>query len=146
MSIKIDFHLLLEIGELYMTNVQFDQLITVLSQLAINTDRIATCLEQQIRKEAPNYQRDIKDFRAFDWNSIGAIIEQSDQFGAAVVEWGGKLYRRRSPQNKFGAAVWFSRCTGKNEDGANVYERLITFKGSEAPDPLPGKTASLVGL
>jgi hypothetical protein len=54
---------------------------------------------------------------------------------------------RRSPANKFGEAIWFSRCTGKDENGENKYEKLITFKPTSkiAVEPLPEKVLQLTG-
>ena len=52
------------------------------------------------------------------------IIE--DQFGAAIVSWNGKQFIRRSPSNKFGVALWFSKCIGKDEDGSNKYVRGVS--------------------
>ncbi|MHC5829041.1 MAG: single-stranded DNA-binding protein, partial [Nostoc sp.] len=69
-----------------------------------------------------------------------------DQHGAAIVGWGGQQFIRRSPANKYDPAIWFSRCTGKAEDGSNAYERLITFKplSKTEVDPLPEKVTRLV--
>lgn len=125
-----------------MTNDQFDQFITVLSQLAIGIDRIACALESQAKETpAPNYQRPLEQFADFDWASIGATVERSDQYGAAIVSWRGQQFIRRSPSNKFGEAIWFSRCVGKDEQGENRYERLITFKpvSKVEVEPVPEK-------
>lgn len=112
-----------------MTNDQVDQLVTVLTQLTINTDRIANALERMAPQTtaAPNYQRPLEEFPNFDWESIGAEVVKSDRYGAGVVIWQGKQFVRRSPENEFGASVWFARCMGKDESGRNKYERLITF-------------------
>jgi hypothetical protein len=91
-------------------------------------ERIATALEvAQGEKPAPNYRKDLKNFADFDWNSIGAEVEKSDRYGVATVLWQGKRFVRRSPENAYGAAIFFTRCVGKEEDGRNKYERLITF-------------------
>lgn len=112
-----------------MTDHQFDQLITVLTQLTMNTDRIANALERMAPQDtaAPNYQRLLEEFPEFDWSSIDAQVVKGDRYGAGVVAWQGKQFVRRSPENEFGAAVWFARCVGKDESGRNKYERLITF-------------------
>ena len=112
-----------------MTDDQVNQLVTVLTQLAINTDRIANALERMAPQNAaaPNYQRLLEEFPTFDWDSIGAEVVKGDRYGAGVVIWQGKQFVRRSPENEFGAAVWFARCIGKDESGRNKYERLITF-------------------
>jgi multisubunit Na+/H+ antiporter MnhB subunit len=53
-----------------------------------------------------------------------------------LVEYRGKTYKRRSPENKFGAAIWFSRSVGKDEEGQNQYEKFITFKEMAPAEPL----------
>lgn len=88
---------------------------------------------------APNYQRRLADFTSFNWPAIGATVLEADEFGPAAVEWRGMRYTRRSPQNKFDAAIWFSRAAGKDEDGTVRYERLITFKEQAEPEPLSRK-------
>ena len=90
---------------------------------------------------APNYQRRLADFLHFNWPAIGATVLEADEFGPAAVEWRGLRYTRRSPQNKFDAAIWFSRAAGKDEDGTVRYERLITFKEQAEPEPLSRKLA-----
>ena len=86
----------------------------------------------------PSYQYDLSAFQGFDWESIGALVMERDRFGVAAVSWAGHTYIRRSPQNKFGEAKEFSRCTGKDENGENAYQRLITFKRrSSIAEPVP---------
>jgi hypothetical protein len=95
---------------------------------------------------APNYQQTLESFARFDWESIGVTVERSDQFGAAVVSWRGLQFVRRSPSNKFGEAIWFSRCTGKDDSGENCYERLITFTAVSRVEvePVPSKVQRLM--
>jgi ssDNA-binding DdrB-like protein len=76
---------------------------------------------------APNYQRPLNEYPAFDWPSIGATVLNRDGDGATAVEWNGQVFTRRSPTNKFDAAVWFSRHLGQDSDGNKRYARLITF-------------------
>jgi hypothetical protein len=91
---------------------------------------------------APNLTYPIDRFSSFDWHSIGATVLERDRHGATVVSWAGRIYFRRSPSNKFDAAIWFSRCTGKGEDGTNSYERLVTFKAVKFDvSPVPDKVA-----
>lgn len=73
-------------------------------------------------------------------------MERFDQYGVAIVNWRGLQFVRRSPSNKFGEAIWFSRCTGKGEDGENKYERLITFKpiSKKEVEPVSDKVARFV--
>ena len=95
--------------------------------------------------QSPNYQYDLSAFPNFDWDTIGAAVIQSDISGAAAVTWSGHTYIRRSPQNKFGEAIWFSRCTGKGDSGENVYARLITFRQTNPVEPLPERTSRQLG-
>lgn len=111
-------------------------------------EQILTCLLQQsisVSKAPPNYTRALAEFPSFDWTSIGASIVQTDNYGAAIVRWGGRDYVRRSPSNKFGEAIWFSRSVGKDEMGNNTYERLITFKPQAEAEALPNRVLSRLG-
>lgn len=110
-------------------------------------ERIAKLLEEEsAQKEAPNYQLRLEDFATFNWASIDAIVERHDAQGAAIVSWKGKQFVRRSPTNKYGPVVFFSRCTGKDEQGDNQYERLCTFKSLERVkvEPIPEKVTKLI--
>jgi len=79
-------------------------------------------------------------FYEFDWGAIGASVLEKDRHGATLVSWAGRVYQRRSPANKF--EIWFSRSTGKGDDGSISYERLITFKVLRYDvDPVPEKVA-----
>lgn len=70
---------------------------TILEQLLNMTESAALSLP------APDYRVDIKQFQSFKWDAIGAEIVQEDEDGVATVSWRGKLYLRRSAQNKFSA-------------------------------------------
>jgi hypothetical protein len=70
-------------------------------------------------------------------------VEYTDNDGAAVVSWRGNQFLRRSAQNKFKPAIWFSRAIGKDENGENRYERLISFKQMAEVEPLPDKVRRL---
>ena len=121
----------------------YDAWIGLMQRQNALLERIATSLERMAPDAgAPNLQKPIEEFRGFDWASIGAKVVQSDQYGPAIVEWGGKQFTRRSPQNKFSAAIWFSRSTGeKDSEGRAQYERLISFKVLEGADPISAKAA-----
>lgn len=109
-------------------------------------ERIAVALEKLARgnePEEPNYVKPIDDFRVFNWESIGASIVQQDADGPTHLEHGGFIWTRRSPQNKFDAAIWFSRPNGKDADGNVKYLRLITFRPIKEADPLPRKAAEM---
>jgi len=75
---------------------------------------------------------------------VGATVLNRDDDGATVVEWNGQVFTRRSPNNKFDAAVWFSRCVGKDADGNNRYARLISFKGVSEAEPIAAKTKKAI--
>lgn len=106
-------------------------------------ERIATALES-IPQPAPDIVRDICHYSGFNWNSIHAEVLARDKHGAIAVRHSGKIYTRRSPVNKFGVAIWYSRATGKDGD-ETTYERLITFKEVKVEaDPLPEKTLALL--
>lgn len=108
--------------------------------------RIAIALELMIPQgAAPNYQFALDKFATFDWASIGAVVADRDIDGASAIFWRNNIYVRRSPSNKFGAAIWFSKCVGRDEKGANIYERLITFKAMSDAEPLPERVASRFG-
>lgn len=70
-------------------------------------ERIADVLDRFAPTNAPNYQRSLEEFRTFDWHSIGASVERTDQYGPAVVNWQGYQFIRRSPSNKFGEAICY---------------------------------------
>lgn len=110
-------------------------------------ERLADALERMAPiAAAPNYQHPLEDFVGFDWASINATVDRLDQYGAAIVSWRGQQFVRRSPSNKFGEAIWFSRCVGKGDDGENKYERLITFKpvSRVEVEPVPDRIQRVV--
>jgi hypothetical protein len=119
-----------------------------LEKMAVSLEKLTAAVEQLTPRTAPNYQYPLESFKSFDWSNIGATVERNDQHGAAIVLWRAQQFIRRSPSNKFGAAIWFSRCTGKAEDGSNAYERLITFKplSKTEVEPLPEKVRGLAQL
>lgn len=110
-----------------------------LAAIVDQLSRIADSLEALAAAKgpaAPNLTRDIADFAGFDWASIGAHVTAYDQFGPSVVEHRGQTYKRRSPENKFGAAIWYSRPVGKDDEGRNIYARLVTFKEITPAEPI----------
>lgn len=114
-------------------------------RIADAIDQITRLVERMLPAKAPDVVFDISQFATFDWASIGAVVVQKDNCGPTVVNWRGQPFFRRSPNNKFAAAIWFSRCTGKDERGENTYERLCTFKslGHIEVDELPHKVKNL---
>ncbi len=128
-----------------MTPQDFQAYLALQHRMIALLERMAIALEQMIPPNpAPNYQLAIENFATFDWASIGAVVMQRDSDGATAVSWKNNTYLRRSPTNKFGAAIWFSRCTGKDAQGANIYERLCTFKALKdiEVEALPTKVIS----
>src|SRR3990170_6909799 len=109
-------------------------------------NRIASALEAiaLAKAPAPNFVRSIAEYATFEFESIGAKIVGRDRHGVTAVEWAGYQWTRRSPSNKFGSAIWFSRAAGKDEAGNVRYVRLITFREKTEPEPLPGKVAAQV--
>jgi hypothetical protein len=114
--------------------------LEILKQLT----RLADAADRMIASTSPNFKRSLPEFAGFDWASISATVIQSDEYGPSSVEHAGKLYTRRSPQNKFGEAVWFSRADGKDENGETKYVRLITFAKTAEAEPLPNRTANAI--
>lgn len=116
----------------YRQTLAIEQLVETVQQLMPTT------------AAAPNHQYALENFKDFDWTTINATVERSDQYGAGIVTWRGQQFVRRAPSNKFGEAIWFSRCTGKSETGENVYERLITFRplSRVEVEPLPAKVSA----
>ena len=117
------------------TSTHEDRIEALLGSIAESLARIAANTEPEAPEE-PDMQRPIDAYRSFDWSSIGADVVRADEYGAALVEYDGKLWTRRSPENKFGEAIWFSRAAGKDPDGTNRYLRLITFRPVHAPEPI----------
>ncbi|HEU0179281.1 MAG TPA: single-stranded DNA-binding protein [Blastocatellia bacterium] len=93
---------------------------------------------------APNYQRHLSEYPSFDWSSIGATVLNRDGDGVTAVEWNGQVFTRRSPNNKFAEAVWFSRHLGQDSDGNKRYARLITFKALSDAEPIAAKAKKAI--
>jgi hypothetical protein len=129
-----------------MNSEQIDLLIEIQHRQMIALEKIAIALDKLTPKNAPNYQYPLTSFKTFEWESIEATVDRSDNCGATVVTWNGQQYIRLSPVNKFKPAIWFSRCTSKRDDGSNEYERLITFKSMPKAEiePLPEKVNRLI--
>jgi len=93
---------------------------------------------------APNYQRLLSEYPTFDWTSIGATVLNRDDDGVTAVEWNGQVFTRRSPSNKFDAAVWFSRHLGQDSDGNKRYARLIVFRALSDAEPIAAKAKKAI--
>ncbi|HKX31342.1 MAG TPA: hypothetical protein VJ302_26895 [Blastocatellia bacterium] len=91
---------------------------------------------------APRIRKSLADYLQVEqvMAEIGAVILDKDEEGPTMVEWNGQIFKRRAPDNKYNPAIWYSRCTGKAEDGANQYATLIQFGEIKADvDPLGTK-------
>jgi DdrB-like protein len=93
---------------------------------------------------SPNYQRLLSEYPTFDWPSIGATVLNRDDDGITAVEWNGQVFTRRSPTNKFDAAVWFSRHLGQDADGNKRYARLISFRALNEAEPIAAKAKKVI--
>ena len=112
-----------------MNSEQFETWLAIQTRQAEALEKIAQLIERSLpRQPAPNYRAILEQFHEFDWSSINAQVEWKDQYGVASVIWQGDRYKRRSPSNSYGAVIYFSSCVGKDEQGNNQYERLITFE------------------
>lgn len=98
--------------------------------------------------EQLNLVFDIREFTSFDWSSIGVTVSDFDDDGyPTVISRSGKQYKRRSPINKYGVAIWFNRAIGKDEEGKTIYETLIMFKKDQyPPDPLSRQHLAAIGV
>ena len=99
---------------------------------------VRQCLRVIASQNAPDWQRPLSHYKS-DWlTAIGAKAIARDECGPTSVVWNGHIYIRRSGDNrKYGAAVWFSRAVGSDENGSTQYARLITFKDLAKAEPLP---------
>jgi len=120
-----------------MTEDQFQILMEAITIQTRLLERLVAGVES--RSPVPSYMRPLAEFDGFDWGEIDATVVQTDDDGVAVIGWRGQWYTRRSPANKYDAAIWFSRAVGKEDDGTTRYERLITFKETAEPERLPVK-------
>jgi hypothetical protein len=137
---------------------RIEKLITVLGQRMNGLNKTLQMIAESLQNvelhlrdisissnPAPNYRRPLSDYQDFDWASIGAIVLNEDRDGATEVEWNGQVFTRRSPQNSYDAAIWYSRSVGKDSDGKNKYLRLITFKAPSESGPIAVKAKKAIG-
>jgi len=95
-----------------------------INQVAISLLKLVDAYRDSIpERPAPNYLACLEKFKDYSWENIQAEIETVDEFGVATVLWRGRRFKRRSPSNKYGAVIYFSRAIDKEN-----YERLITFQ------------------
>jgi hypothetical protein len=116
-----------------------------LERIAIALEALVDLLSKKQSKEIKtNLFAPISEFKTYDWARIGATVISSDEVGADTVLAGDREYIRRSPENKYGAAIWFSRYVGLDDQGQKQYERLITFKQPPEPNPLSRSAERLI--
>ena len=104
--------------------------------------RIADAMERLAsggKPTAPNIVRPIEEYKTFDWAAHNMEVVKRDDDGPTHVSYGGVLYTRRSPSNKFEPAIWYSAPAGKDEEGNVEYICLIRFRTFSDADPLPAK-------
>lgn len=117
-----------------------EKAVEILAQIQRSLQVIAGAMAK-----APNIKKPLGDFLSFDWSSIGAQVLRQDDDGVSIVEHNGQIYKRRAPDNKFEACIWYSRCTGKDESGDNKYETLISFETiKDDVEPLGSKARKAI--
>jgi DdrB-like protein len=118
----------------------------ILRMIAVSLQGVEAHLRQIALSSnpAPNYQRPLSEYPTFDWPSIGATVLNRDDDGVTAVEWNGQVFTRRSPNNKFDAAVWFSRHLGQDADGNKRYARLISFRDLGDAEPIATKAKKAI--
>ena len=112
----------------------FKQILIAQTEIAAKLEILTS--NQQIKD--PDYQKPLAEYRDFDWGSIGAKAISHDSNGVSAVEWRGRIYKRRAPENKFAPAIWFSRKEGTD------YHKLITFKTIEPAEPISRKVLAQI--
>ncbi len=135
----------------------FEKLIVTLGQRINGQNKILQTIAESLQEmelhlrqlaissnPAPNYQRPLSEYANFDWSSIGATVLTRDKDGVTAVEWNGQVFKRRAPNNKYDAAIFFSRCLGKDSAGNNQYARLIKFTPSAEAEPISDKAKKAI--
>lgn len=122
-----------------MDDKQFALVLKAFSDLTGQVKRIADAIEShQADNEMLSFP--LGDFKTFDWANVGMRVVARDDDGPSVIQaTNGKMCKRRS-NDKFGTEIWFSYCSGKNEDNTPQYTKVIEFKQVKAPEPLGRKT------
>lgn len=122
-----------------MDDKQMAMVLKAISDLTTQVKRIADAVEShQADNEMLSFP--LGDFKAFDWSNVDMRVVARDDDGASVIQApNGKMCKRRS-NDKFGTEIWFSYCSGKNEDATPKYAKVIEFKQVKAPEPLGRKT------
>ena len=105
---------------------------------AILIEVLAT-LKALAGQQPPDWHRPLRDY-LINWpKAIGAGVLKQDGEGPTHVLHCGHIYQRRCGTNqKYGAAIWYSRSMGSDDNGATQYARLITFRDPSPAEALPG--------
>ncbi|NJR71148.1 MAG: hypothetical protein HC771_22815 [Synechococcales cyanobacterium CRU_2_2] len=127
-----------------MQDQQAQRIIELLEELNQGVRSLISAADAQ--KPFRTHYKSIEAFASFDWASIGAVVVATDGDGPTVVEFQGEVFKRRSPQNKFDPAVWYSRSLGKDDAGTQQYQKLVVFKdlGGDAVDPINSKAKNAI--
>ena len=106
-----------------------------IQSLTESMKRIETAQLAIASQHPPNWKRPLASYQNGWPDAINAFVVANDEWGPTAVSWMGHIYTRRCGENKkYGAAIWFSRSTGKGEDGEVGYARLITFSDDAKPE------------
>jgi len=127
-----------------MNDDQTERLLSLLGNIAASLERLSA--GEQDPEAVPEWIVPIESFPVFDWHAHTCTVLATDDAGPTLVQWNGKTFKRRSPENAYDPAIWFSRCVGKDAEGRNEYARLITFKQYKENDiqPLSRKAEKII--
>jgi hypothetical protein len=120
----------------------------ILTELRSIRSSIESLVQAQAAAAPPKtFTYPIDRFKGFDFGALGIeVIERDSQGEAARLAYQGDLYTRRSPENKFAPVIYFSKAVGKNDEGVNLYQRLIEFKTFSDVEQISPKAARLAGV
>jgi len=137
----LDEKLIIKLGQ------RITEQTAIFRMIAVSLHGIEAILRQMAisSNTTPDYQRLLSEYPSFDWPSIGATVLNRDGDGVTAIEWNGQIFTRRSPDNSFASAIWFSRSAGKDSEGKNKYVRLITFKPHSESGPIGAKAKRAIG-
>lgn len=131
-----------------MTPEHFQQWMDLQTQQLHAMNRIADALEKLAQDDPnapkpPKFIRSITEFPNFDWGAINATVMKSDRFGAAIVQYEGKEYGRKSKDED----IWFNRKVSQMQDANGqtkpVYEVLIRFGRTAKVKSIPEEIQEL---
>lgn len=86
----------------------------------------------------------LSEFKAFDWQSIGVSVMNSDADGPYEIEMpSGRIATRRF-HDTYGPDIWFSYAIGKTPDNKVKYHKVVEFVPDAEPNPLSRKVEQAV--